>query len=78
MRVPRRHLQRQAHVRGTVAKVSAEETARYWNSRPRGSQLSAWPSPQSSVVSGREVLDSALANLTRRFADTDMVPVPPH
>ena len=71
-------LHRQAHVRGIVEKVSPDETAAYWASRPRGSQLGAWASPQSSVVTGRGVLDSALANVKRRFADADMVPVPPH
>jgi pyridoxamine 5'-phosphate oxidase len=71
-------LHRQAHVRGIVEKVSGEETMRYWNSRPRGSQLGAWASPQSSVVSGRGVLDAALSNVKRRFADADVVPVPPH
>jgi pyridoxamine 5'-phosphate oxidase len=71
-------LHRQAHVRGIVEKVSLEETASYWYSRPRGSQLGAWASPQSSVVSGRGVLDSALANVKRRFADAAEVPVPPH
>lgn len=69
---------RQAHVRGIVEKVSAEETAAYWASRPRGSQLGAWASPQSSVVTGRGMLDSALANVKRRFADAAEVPVPPH
>jgi pyridoxamine 5'-phosphate oxidase len=71
-------LHRQAHVRGIVEKVSPDETAAYWASRPRGSQLGAWASPQSSVVSGRGVLDSALANVKRRFADAEEVPVPPH
>ncbi|MBV8931284.1 MAG: pyridoxamine 5'-phosphate oxidase [Kutzneria sp.] len=71
-------MQRQATVRGTVEKVDAEETAEYWNSRPRGSQLGAWASPQSRVVSGRQALDSALANIQRQFADADRVPVPPH
>lgn len=71
-------LHRQAHVRGIVEKVSPDETARYWASRPRGSQLGAWASPQSSVVRGRAELDHALANIKRRFADTDEVPVPPH
>ncbi|HET9137891.1 pyridoxamine 5'-phosphate oxidase [Actinophytocola sp.] len=71
-------LHRQATVRGTVEKVSPDETAKYWASRPRGSQLGAWASPQSSVVPGRQALDSALANIQRRFADTDVVPVPPH
>lgn len=71
-------LHRQAHVRGNVEKVSPDETAKYWASRPRGSQLGAWASPQSSVVSGRGVLDVALANVQRRFAGADVVPVPPH
>jgi pyridoxamine 5'-phosphate oxidase len=71
-------MHRQATVRGTVEKVSQDETAKYWASRPRGSQLGAWASPQSIVVGGRQALDTALANIQRRFADTDVVPVPPH
>jgi pyridoxamine 5'-phosphate oxidase len=71
-------MQRQAHVLGTVDRVSATETAAYWASRPRGSQLSAWASPQSRTVRGRTTLESALANVERQFADADHVPVPPH
>ncbi|GLZ42600.1 pyridoxamine 5'-phosphate oxidase [Actinokineospora sp. NBRC 105648] len=71
-------LHRQATVRGTVEKVSQAETAAYWAKRPRGSQLGAWASPQSIVVSGRGTLETALANVERRFADSETVPVPPH
>jgi pyridoxamine 5'-phosphate oxidase len=71
-------MQRQAHVRGTVEKVSPAETAAYWASRPRGSQLGAWASPQSRSVQGRQTLESALANVERQFADAETVPVPPH
>ncbi|CAM3781178.1 pyridoxamine 5'-phosphate oxidase [Kibdelosporangium persicum] len=71
-------LQRQAHVRGTVEKVDAAETAAYWASRPRESQLGAWASPQSVVVNSRHTLDSSLANIQRQFADAEEVPVPPH
>ncbi|WP_031466813.1 pyridoxamine 5'-phosphate oxidase [Sciscionella sediminilitoris] len=71
-------MQRQAHVRGTVEKVSSEETETYWRSRPRGSQLGAWASPQSRVVADREALDLALAKVERQFADTEKIPVPPH
>lgn len=71
-------LHRQATVRGTVEKVSPVETKTYWASRPRGSQLGAWASPQSAVVADRTVLENALANVQRRFADADEVPVPPH
>ena len=71
-------LHRQATVRGTVEKVNAAETAEYWATRPRGSQLGAWASPQSRVVSGRAALDNALAKIERQFADAEKVPVPPH
>ncbi|HWC80889.1 MAG TPA: pyridoxamine 5'-phosphate oxidase [Pseudonocardiaceae bacterium] len=71
-------LERQVHVRGTVDKVNVAETAAYWASRPRGSQLGAWASPQSRTVTGRQTLESALANVTRQFADADHVPLPPH
>lgn len=71
-------MQRQAHVRGPVEKVSSAETAAYWASRPRGSQLGAWASPQSRAVTSRSTLETALANVERQFADAERVPVPPH
>ena len=71
-------MQRQAHVRGPVEKVSPAETAAYWAGRPRGSQLGAWASPQSRAVTSRATLESALANVERQFADAERVPVPPH
>ncbi|MBN6034842.1 pyridoxamine 5'-phosphate oxidase [Amycolatopsis sp. 195334CR] len=71
-------LHRQVHVRGEVEKVDITETAEYWASRPRGSQLGAWASPQSRVVDGRRALDNALHAIERRFADTEQVPFPPH
>ena len=71
-------LRRQVHLRGTVERVSREETARYWATRARGSQLGAWASPQSVVLSGRQALEDSLDAITRRFADSAEVPVPPH
>ena len=71
-------LHRQAHVRGSVERVSREETAAYWATRPRGSQLGAWASPQSVVLSTRRVLEDSRVAIERRFADTAEVPVPPH
>ncbi|WP_433871183.1 pyridoxamine 5'-phosphate oxidase [Saccharopolyspora sp. CA-218241] len=71
-------MQRQVNVRGTVEKVPGDETAEYWAVRPRGSQLGAWASAQSKVVSGRPALQSALNGIERRFADNEKVPVPPH
>ncbi len=71
-------LQRQATVIGTVELLEKEETLTYWRTRPRGSQLSAWASPQSAVVRDRAALDDLLAAVTAQFADDDEIPVPPH
>lgn len=71
-------LGRQVHVRGPVAKVSADETADYWSKRPRGSQLGAWASQQSRPVASRAALLDQLAEVTERFAEQDTVPVPPN
>jgi pyridoxamine 5'-phosphate oxidase len=71
-------LQRQVHLRGRVEQASYAEADAYWASRPRGSQLGAWASAQSVTVHDRNVLDDALESITRRFADTEAIPRPPH
>lgn len=70
--------QRQVSLRGLVERVAPAETRAYWESRPRGSQLGAWASAQSTPVADRQALDAALAAAERRFADVAEVPVPPH
>jgi pyridoxamine 5'-phosphate oxidase len=69
---------RQVHVRGPVELIAAAETQAYWVSRPRGSQLGAWASAQSTVVRDRRALDDALAGVDQRFSDVDEVPLPGH
>ena len=69
-------LERQVVVVGAVEQVSAEETEAYVRSRPRGSQIAAWSSRQSTVLSGRAELEQRVAELTERFAGGE-VPVPP-
>lgn len=74
-------LHRQANVRGQVEKVDAATTLSYWRTRPRGSQLGAWASPQSTVVPDRAALDQLQAEVERRFGgleSTQEIPVPPH
>ncbi len=56
-------LERQIRLRGRASKVSREETLAYFRSRPPGSQMGAAISPQSQVISGREVLEAKLAAL---------------
>lgn len=60
-------LRRQVIVIGTAARVSRAETEEYFASRPRGSQLGAWASRQSSVVADRAELDARYAELETRW-----------
>ena len=68
-------LGRQVTVAGRVEKISKSESVQYFLSRPRGSQLSAWASAQSTVISSRAVLESAFATAKHRFAKEE-VPLP--
>ncbi|WP_090481224.1 pyridoxamine 5'-phosphate oxidase [Nakamurella panacisegetis] len=70
-------LQRQIHLHGRVHPVDRAESLAYWQTRPRASQLGAWASPQSSVVSGRDELDRSEAHILGQFGDRE-VPLPPH
>ncbi len=67
-------LERQVRVEGTVEPVERHESEAYWRSRPRESQLSAWASPQSSVVGSRADLERDVAEIAARFGD--VVPLP--
>ena len=70
-------LEREVLIAGEVKKVSREESAEYFAKRPRGSQLGAWVSKQSSVVHGRGDLERELAGVEARFAGRD-VELPPY
>ncbi len=61
-------LERQVRVEGKVEKVSPEESDEYFNSRPLGSRIGAWASPQSQVIESREVLEENLKKYTEDFA----------
>lgn len=68
-------LERQVAVEGTAERISAAEALRYFVRRPRDSQLSAWVSEQSSVITSRSVLESKLDEVRRKFAAGE-VPLP--
>lgn len=71
-------LQRQATVVGPVELLGSEETAEYWRTRPRTSQLGAWASPQSATVRDRAALEDLYATIEARFAGEEEIPAPPH
>ncbi len=69
-------LQRQVRIDGRVERVMARESDAYFATRPRGSQLAAWASPQSVAVAGRGTLERRFAAFARKYPGT--VPRPPH
>lgn len=69
-------LERQVRVEGRVEKVPRNVSEQYFRGRPRGSQLGAWVSDQSTPMT-REQMDQRLADLQKQFAERD-VPCPPH
>ncbi|WP_436793800.1 pyridoxamine 5'-phosphate oxidase [Actinospongicola halichondriae] len=68
---------RQVRVAGRVELVSDEEADEYFASRPRGAQLGAWASAQSSVVADRATLEADVASVAARFGDGE-IPRPPN
>jgi pyridoxamine 5'-phosphate oxidase len=68
-------LERQLRAQGPVEPLSEVESAAYFATRPRGSRLAAWASPQSRVVPDRAWLDARFAETAERFP-TDDVPLP--
>ena len=68
-------LERQVRIQGRVHKLDQESAERYFNERPRGSQLSAAASFQSRPIGSREELETAVCELQQRFANSE-VPKP--
>lgn len=68
---------RQVRVEGSVEAVSDEESFAYFRTRPRTSRLGAWASPQSRPVASRADLEEQVAEIERRFAGRDDIPLPP-
>ncbi|MDQ6784354.1 MAG: pyridoxamine 5'-phosphate oxidase [Actinomycetota bacterium] len=71
------HLERQVRAVGAVTAVDPEQSDRYFASRPRGAQIGAWASEQSSVVANRAFLEARMTELANRFEGGE-VTRPPH
>ena len=68
-------LARQVCILGRVERISTGESLRYFATRPRGSQIGAWASHQSQVITSRSLLEMKVDEMRRRFADGE-VPLP--
>jgi pyridoxamine 5'-phosphate oxidase len=71
-------LDRQVRVEGPVEKTTGAESDEYFYSRPRGSCIGAWASPQSEVLASRAVLEQRVGEAEARFAGLERVPRPPN
>jgi pyridoxamine 5'-phosphate oxidase len=70
-------LERQVRVEGQVRRVSVQESDHYFQSRPAGSRIGAWASPQSEVIKSRESLEIRCQELEKSFED-GTIPRPPN
>lgn len=68
-------LERQVRIEGKVVKLSKEESDNYYNSRPKGSQIGAWSSPQSQVIS-KEELQKKVDEYVNQFQEFIIIPRP--
>lgn len=71
-----KNLQRQVRIEGTVELVNRETSERYFKTRPRGSKIGAWSSPQSTVIEDRSELDQRVVESEAKFEGAEDVPCP--
>lgn len=71
-----KELERQVRIEGICEKVSEAESDAYFYSRPEGSRIGAWASPQSQVISSRDILDANLIELEKKFKDSPVTRPP--
>lgn len=73
-----RSLERQVRIRGTVSRLDAKRSDEYFESRPRGSKIGAWASPQSDVLPHRSQLEQKVDQFERQFDGQEHIPRPPY
>lgn len=71
-----KELERQVRIEGVISQVSASESDHYFNSRPLGSRIGAWASPQSQVITSRSIIEENAAQYEKKFEGN--IPRPPH
>jgi pyridoxamine 5'-phosphate oxidase len=69
-------LERQVRVEGIASRIDARRSDEYFQSRPRGSQIGAWASPQSTVINERSILEERVKQLEEKFKGQDKLPRP--
>lgn len=73
-----KEIERQIRIEGIANKLSKEKSQVYFQSRPHGSQIGAWASPQSKVITDRKELEEAAEKISEQFENVDPLPCPDH
>ncbi|MEP6647416.1 MAG: pyridoxamine 5'-phosphate oxidase [Saprospiraceae bacterium] len=71
-----KELERQVRIEGVAEKVTREKSQAYFQSRPRGSQIGAWASPQSVIIPDREILENKVNEISLQYSHIDPLPLP--
>jgi pyridoxamine 5'-phosphate oxidase len=69
-------LERQVRIEGVATRLDERASEQYFQSRPRGSQIGAWSSPQSSVIQNRELLEARVMDMEKKFEGKNVLPKP--
>lgn len=69
-------LERQVRIEGVAARVDEKRSEKYFQSRPRGSQVGAWASPQSTLISDRALLEERAKQIEEKFKEQEVLPKP--
>lgn len=73
-----KEIERQVRIEGKIIKISEERSTAYYRSRPKGSQIGAWVSPQSRVIKDRFELEEKYEKFAHKYQEVDHLPKPPN
>lgn len=73
-----KELERQIRIEGVAKKISVRQSTAYFHSRPKGSQIGAWASPQSQIVESRNQLEKNYEELKEKYKNKLILPKPTH
>jgi len=71
-------LERQVRIEGIIERLTETESYAYFATRPKGSRIGAWASPQSQPLPNRQALEQLFEQTAKRYETTDDIPLPPH
>lgn len=69
-------LERQVRIEGVAERIAEDRSQEYFQSRPRGSQIGAWSSPQSSMIESRSILEGRVLQIEKKFEGMEKLPKP--